>query len=291
MLLYLWPILSGRAQSFSPINIRYAGPASLQSGAPASEESIGFYELDFGAAKVNSTREGRVIFSFRYNHVKLDHNNWPADLPQTDPLHNLQFSTILQGDLTSNWRITFVMTPGLASDFGVASGTSSPSFASLFSFFDSFYFSTSLIVARKRSEHHAAGFGVNIQEDRKPSLLPLLQIYWNDGGNVRADILAPAYARIWFKAPRSIDVGLLWQAAFSAYRLSGNNQHRAEGQMRRQAFSVSSALRIPVNKAAAIQLEGGLMVRHNLYYVAEEETIHLGRGQFVKLGLVLTATP
>jgi hypothetical protein len=174
--------------------------------------------------------QGKTVFvgSLSYHRFDLDYENWVDEDGGTkvEDAQGVEFTAVLIRQLSERWNLTTVVTPGLHSDFRGDRTT------------DEFNVDVAAILGVQKSERLDLGFGMAYSFKYGEGIpIPLLSLQWDNGSRLRADLLLPARAELWYEPNGKLELGL-------AARFAGNQYHgdpgRFSGENPQMRYSVGT---------------------------------------------------
>ncbi|KAA3608846.1 MAG: hypothetical protein D8M58_19110 [Calditrichaeota bacterium] len=137
---------------------------------------------------------------FSYNRFDMDYRNWnkAVDGNTIENATAIKYNFMVMLQMSDKWSFLGFITPGLASDFEADIST------------DDMTFEAVAVFIRKHSETLSMGYGLAYSRQfGEPFPLPVIAMEWNNGANLSASIILPAFAELWYKINNKFDVGFI----------------------------------------------------------------------------------
>ncbi|NIR63874.1 MAG: hypothetical protein GWO10_08915 [candidate division Zixibacteria bacterium] len=185
-----------------------------------AEQGTFYEDLEIRVQKFNFEISHPLVFSrgrtilinnFGYQRLEIDYMNWDEvegrDEPRVDDLHALSYTLFVRRVIDNTWSMAFLFNPGIASDFKGAL------------MLEDFSLQFGAIFSKQFSSKFALGFGaIYSTQFGHPIPLPALSFQWNNGSNLRANVIIPVNMEFWYDASERIDLGVLM-------KIDGNEFH------------------------------------------------------------------
>ncbi len=140
-----------------------------------------------------------TLHEFSYNRFDMDYQNWDGFSDgKIEHATAIKYNMLVMHQMSDKWSFLGFITPGLASDFEADIST------------DDITFEVVTIFIRKYSETFSVGYGLAYSRQfGKPFPFPLIALEWNNGANLSASAILPAFAELWYKINNKFDVGFI----------------------------------------------------------------------------------
>lgn len=241
---------------------------------------IGTFYADFSFAPAVFS-EGKTIFvgSLSYHRFDLDYENWVDEQGGTkvENAQGVEFTAVLIRQISERWNLTTVVTPGLHSDFG-GDRTS-----------DEFNVDAAVIFGVQKSERLNLGFGVAYSFKYGEGIpIPLLSLEWDNGSRLRADLLLPARAELWYKPDGKLELGLAAKLAGNQYHGDPARYSAENPQMRYSVGTFGPSAKLHLSEKVHLTADAGVtFLRRFEFFDGDDEvnSLDLRNSGMIRVGL------
>ncbi len=215
-----------------------------------------------------------------YQLKTFDLRNWDEDVAGDaafDEFHTVQVSLMLQHILNQKWSLWGFASPGIASDFEGAMEI------------EDFTFSVGLAFIRMFSPSFQMGFGAFYSSDfGHPLPLPAISLFWNNGGNMRAEFIVPVNLELWYSQSNKLEFGLLMKIEGNQFQGDPEKYGYEDPNLRYTDLLIGPAVNFDITPTVQLNLYGGYTFARAFDLYDEDEKItsyDLSNTVFLRAGL------
>lgn len=293
LLIILFAVVQTNAQAFMKPEI--SGYYEFMPATNLAEPDAGtFWEdlevqtsrIGFEASNPFVFSRGKTIFNpqLSFEYLKVNYDNWDAVEGDGDPnitdLYSGNLTMMLMHMINPGWSMMAIVSPGVASDFEGAVT------------FDDFNFQAGLIFMRNFNRFTQLGFGAVYSTSFGHAIpLPALSFNWNNGSNMRFNVILPVRIQFTYGLNRNADLGILMRVSGNDYRGASKIYEVNDPRLNVSDWMVGPTFDYRLSGALAVSLHAGYtFVREFEFSNGEDEiaSYDLEGGPFLRVGLSLT---
>ena len=201
--------------------------------------------------------EGRTVLinEIFYQRREFSYKSFPDGDPAINDIHDVNYTLMLQHDLSQRWTMLTIVTPGLASDFEADLSR------------DDFTFEVAAIFIRQFSEQFSFGFGAAYSTQfGEPIPLPVLAFDWNIGTNLRWNTILPVSSEFWYQSSGRLQLGLALGVDGNNYRGDPEIFGVADPQLRYSVMTFGPSARYRLANRLQLTVDSGFIGLHRFEF-------------------------
>lgn len=282
--LLLGMAISSTAQATPSFSVRYDyypfQNLDDPDNAVPTDATVRLTAMNLSASYPVTFSNGKTVLlnELSYRLSQLDYESWPAQQePDIELLHFYRYDLTIKHELSPRWSMLGIVSPTVSSDFEEALSS------------DDFRIQIVAVLIPKLTDRFSLGLGVVYSTMfAKPLTLPIVAMKWNNAAKLRAQVILPTNAELWYTHSPKLELGLVFGGDWNDYQGDPDIYNVADPHIAYSIMTFGPSVRLALSESIHLRVDGGATSLHRfkLYDNDEKlETYDLKPSGFIKVGL------